>query len=140
MHIRRGKNVTIPEYSFTTHTRTKVGNEIAITPIVLVEGMLLYADDTVCQLLDLRLFVEASNGVRFRRRIARDTQSRGRTVDSVTKQWQQTVEPMFEMYVEPTRAKADLILPWNSANHKILKILASAIKASALAATASFNK
>ncbi|OLB97205.1 MAG: hypothetical protein AUH30_10775 [Candidatus Rokubacteria bacterium 13_1_40CM_68_15] len=108
--LRLGQPIVPPEYCFVTHRRDGWGTPIAPTEIVLIEGILLLHDPEIRDAFDLRIFVDAPDSVRLRRRIARDTSERGRTPDAVIAQCRGTVFPAHTRYVEPTKARADLVL------------------------------
>lgn len=109
--LRAGNAVTVPVYDFSTHTRVPdEGRVVKPAPIVLVEGILLLADEELSSRFDLRIFVEADADERILRRIRRDVDERGRTVSSVIEQYRDTVKPMHDRYVEPSRARADLVV------------------------------
>ena len=109
--LKAGQTVSVPVYDFGTHTRT-VGEERQVLPaaVVLVEGILLLSDPELCERFDLRVFVEADADERILRRIRRDVDERGRTVQSVIDQYRDTVKPMHDLYVEPSRKRADLVV------------------------------
>ncbi len=108
--LRAGQPVTPPRYCFVTHRRLGPGEPVEPREIVLVEGVLLLHDPEVRAVLDLRIYVDAPDGLRVARRIARDTAERGWTPESVIAQCRATVLPAHARYVEPTRAWADLVL------------------------------
>ena len=109
--LSQGKPVDIPTYDFTTHTRTSKTTEISPRPIIIVEGILIFTDESLRDCLDLKIFVDAPADIRLIRRLNRDVFERGRTPDSVTQQYLQTVKPMHDLFVEPSRQHADLIVP-----------------------------
>jgi uridine kinase len=104
----------MPTYDFATHSRTPVTSSIQPKSIIIVEGILIFTDPDLCNEMDLKVFVDADADTRVTRRIARDTVERGRTLDSIIRQYQTTVKPMHEQWVEPSKAKADVII--NSEN------------------------
>lgn len=108
--LRYGHAVEVPRYDFTTHTRCP--ETVAFQPkaIVLVEGILLLALDPIRSLLDLKVFVDAPADIRFIRRLLRDIQERGRTVDSCIQQYYATTRPMHFAWVEPSKAFADVVV------------------------------
>ncbi len=108
--LRRGQPIVPPAYCFVTHRRDGWGTPVAPREIVLIEGILLLHDPEIRALFDLRIFVDAPDGVRLSRRLARDAGERGRTPDSVIAQCRDTVFPAHARYVEPTKAMADLVL------------------------------
>ena len=108
--LAQGHPIAVPRYDFSTHTRTFLQQIISPKPVVLVEGILLFSDDATSQRLDLRIFIDARENVRFDRRLHRDVKERGRTPDSVRMQFASTVSPMHNAYVEPKRSLADRII------------------------------
>jgi uridine kinase len=108
--LRAGRPVTPPIYSFATHCRTGEGERVTPGDVVLVEGILLLWDPAVRAALDLTIYLDAPESVRFERRLARDITERGRTAASVLAQYEATVRDAYTTFVEPTRALADLVL------------------------------
>ncbi len=114
--LKQGSSVKKHVYDFSTHTRTSEYQIIEPRPIVLVDGILIFAVDEICRLFDLRIFVHEEAEVRLERRLRRDMQERGRTHDSVMQQYRQSVKPMHDQFVEPSRSAADILLmPGDSA-------------------------
>lgn len=107
--LRNGRPVEKPRYSFEHHTRTG-GEMLSPAPIVVVEGLLALWWEELRGAFDLKIYLDAPPEVRMGRRIARDIESRGRTAESVRRQYETSVRPMHELYVAPTRAHADLVL------------------------------
>ncbi len=113
-HIRRLKQnlkVEMPLYDFRTHTRSDKIEIIEPKPVVIVEGILIFAEPRVLDLLDVRVFVDTPDDIRFIRRLQRDITERGRTVESVIGQYYRTVRPMHHEFVEPSKRHADVIIP-----------------------------
>lgn len=108
--LRCGRAVEVPCYDFTTHTRRPETLTLQPGSIVLVEGILLLALDPIRSLLDLKVFVDAPADIRFIRRLLRDIQERGRTVDSCVQQYYATTRPMHFAWVEPSKAFADVVV------------------------------
>ena len=109
--LKAGEAVEAPRYDFTRHARLPETCQIEAKPCVVVEGILVLAMEAVREALDLRLYVETDADIRFIRRLRRDVEERGRTVESVVAQWEATVRPMHLRFVEPSKRQADLILP-----------------------------
>lgn len=107
--LRRGETAMIPTYDFAAHARSGA-TPLSPTPILVVEGILLFADDALANAFDKRVFVDAPNDVRLARRVRRDVLERGRSVDGVLEQYLHTVRPMHETWVEPARHGVDLLL------------------------------
>ena len=109
--LKRGETVDVPIYNFTTHTRTDQTLRIESQSVILVEGILIFADETLLTLFDAKIFVDTPDDIRFIRRLQRDLLERGRTVDSVIQQYMTTVRPMHLEFVEPSKRQADVIIP-----------------------------
>lgn len=109
--LKSGKAVDIPVYDFRTHTRSKEVNHAEPKPVIIVEGILIYAHEAVSHQIDVKIFVDTPDDIRFIRRLQRDISERGRTTESVIAQYFATVRPMHSKFVEPSRRRADLILP-----------------------------
>ena len=108
--LSRGETVLVPTYDFTTHSRTHRTLEICPRPVIIVEGILLLVEQILRDVLSLKIFVDTPSDVRLIRRINRDVDERGRTPESVTLQYLETVRPMHATYVEPSREYADLVV------------------------------
>lgn len=109
--LRAGETVDVPIYDFKSHKRAEESRRVAPTPIVLVEGILVFVDARLRERLDMKLFVDTDADIRIFRRIRRDMEHRGRTFDSVREQYYKTVRPMHLEFVEPSKRTADLIIP-----------------------------
>jgi uridine kinase len=115
--LRKRQPVDIPIYDFTTHSRTRKTTRIEAKDVILVDGILIFAEPGLKELFDVKIFVDTPADVRFIRRLQRDIAERGRTVESVITQYQTTVKPMHEEFVEPSKRHADVIIPeggWNT--------------------------
>ncbi|MCF0133482.1 MAG: uridine kinase [Blautia sp.] len=108
--LREGEAVDCPVYDYTQHNRSNQTVHIEPRKIILVEGILLLADPRVRDLIDIKIFVEADADERILRRITRDVKERGRDLDNIVEQYLTTVKPMHYLYVEPTKATADIII------------------------------
>ena len=107
--LKRGETIHCPVYDYAIHNRTDETVEIKPTKVVIVEGILIFASPELCDLMDMKVFVDTDADVRILRRIVRDVKERGRTLDSVVTQYLTTVKPMHALFVEPTRAYADVV-------------------------------
>lgn len=114
--LRRWEPVEIPVYDFTRHRRTTQTKRITPQPVILVEGILVFAEPALLVLFDVKIFVDTPPDIRFIRRLERDIVERGRTVESVIHQYQTTVRPMHEEFVEPSKRFADVIIPEGGLN------------------------
>lgn len=111
LRLKQGLKVEMPMYDFKTHTRSNRIEIIEPKPVVMVEGILIFAEPRVLDLLDVRVFVDTPDDIRFIRRLQRDITERGRTVESVIGQYHRTVRPMHHEFVEPSKRHADVIIP-----------------------------
>ena len=109
--LKRWEPVEIPVYDFTAHARTDRTTAIAPQPVILVEGILVFAEARLRELFDVKIYVDTPPDIRFIRRLQRDMLERGRTLESVIHQYQTTVRPMHEEFVEPSKRFADVIIP-----------------------------
>jgi uridine kinase len=109
--LHAGQSVDRPIYDFVTHARKSETIHVAPLPVIVVEGILVFFDERMLRLMDLKIFMDCDADVRFARRLRRDLHERGRSVDSVIEQYLTTVRPMHLQFVEPTRRYADIILP-----------------------------
>ena len=108
--LRNGESVECPVYDYTVHNRSDKTVRIDPRKIILIEGILLLADPRLRSLLDIKIYVEADEDERILRRILRDVKERGRDIDNIVEQYLTTVKPMHYLYVEPTRATADIVI------------------------------
>ena len=108
--LKAGQAVECPVYSYSDHNRTDETVTIQPTKVVIVEGILIFADKALRDLLDIKIFVETDADVRILRRALRDVEERGRSMQSVVQQYLTTVKPMHEQFVEPSRKFADIVV------------------------------
>lgn len=127
--LRRGEAIYSPVYDYTVHNRSKETQLVRSAPVILVEGILLFQDPRLCELLDIKVFVDTDADVRILRRIVRDVRDRGRSLESVVDQYLTTVKPMHEMYVEPSKRNADIIIPEGGHNLVAMDMLIERINA-----------
>ena len=114
--LRRGFRIDCPVYDFTVHNRSNETTKIVPERVIIVEGILIFENKELRDLMDVKIFVDTDADIRLCRRIKRDVNKRGRSMESVLKQWQQTVKPMHELYVEPSKKHADIIVPEGGKN------------------------
>ena len=126
--LRHGEAIQCPVYDYTVHNRSNETVEIVPKPVIIVEGILIFADEALRDLMDIRIFVDTDADVRLCRRIKRDVNKRGRTLESVLTQYQQTVKPMHEKYVEPSKKFANLIVPEGGKNYVALDMIVDRIR------------
>jgi uridine kinase len=130
-HVRRlkaGEAVELPLYDFRTHTRMNNTRQVEPKPIVIVEGILIFADPRLLEQMDIKVFVDTPDDVRFIRRLRRDLAERGRTVESVIEQYIATVRPMHMQFVEPSKRHADVIIPEGGHNLVSIDLLSGKIR------------
>ena len=126
--LRHGEAVECPVYDYTVHNRSNEVVRIEPKPVIIVEGILIFADEELRDLMDIRIFVDTDADVRLCRRIKRDVNKRGRTLESVLTQYQQTVKPMHERYVEPSKKYANLVVPEGGKNYVALEMIIDRIQ------------
>ena len=108
--LKAGRSIQCPVYSYVDHNRTDETVEVFPTKVIIVEGILILQDPRLCDLFDIKIFVEADADERILRRVTRDIKERGRSLENIMEQYLTTVKPMHYLYVEPTKTVADLIL------------------------------
>jgi uridine kinase len=121
--LRDGRTVAAPIYDFATHTRRRETRPVAPARVILVEGILVFAEPALREQMDIKIFVDTDADIRLMRRIRRDLEERGRTFQSVRDQYHATVRPMHLEYVEPSKRWADLIIPEGGDNRVALDVL-----------------
>ena len=114
--LKNGQSVDSPIYDYKVHNRSDETRHVPATPVVVLEGILVFEDKELLEKLDMKIFVDTDADVRILRRITRDVKQRGRTLDSVVKQYLTTVKPMHEAFVEPSKKHADIIIPEGGKN------------------------
>ena len=126
--LRRGEAIECPVYDFTQHNRSDKTITIVPKKVIIVEGILIFENEDLRSLMDIRIFVDTDADVRLCRRIARDVGERGRTLQSVLDQYQNTVKPMHERYVEPSKKFANLVVPEGGENYVALDMILTRIQ------------
>jgi len=126
--LREGAAVEVPIYDFTRHVRQATTQPIRPRPAIIVEGILVFENAALRELMDVKVFVDADDDTRFIRRLQRDISERGRTMDSVIDQYLTTVKPMHLEFVEPTKRYADIIVPQGGHNDVAIGLLLSLIR------------
>lgn len=126
--LKSGEGVELPIYDFKTHTRLSETRPIEPKPIVIVEGILIFADPRLLEQMDVKVFVDTPDDIRFIRRLHRDIAERGRTVESVIEQYLATVRPMHMQFVEPSKRSADLIIPEGGHNLVSVDLISGKIR------------
>lgn len=123
-----GKSIEKPTYDFSIHNRVDQTSTVYPREIIIVEGILIFEDERLRNLMDIKIFVDTDADVRVIRRIKRDIQDRGRTLDSVIAQYLKTVKPAHDVFIEPTKKYADLIIPEGGYNKVAVDIMVATIK------------
>ncbi|HNS52339.1 MAG TPA: uridine kinase [Anaerolineae bacterium] len=134
--LKQSRAVEVPVYDFTTHTRTVQTLRIEPQPVVLLEGILIFADEALRRLMDVKIYVDTDADIRFIRRLDRDIKERGRTAESVVHQYLSTVRPMHLEFVEPSKRYADVIIPEGGFNEVAMDMIAARIRSLIRAAEA----
>ncbi len=126
--LRNGQAIDCPVYDFTRHNRSDETIHLEPKPVIIVEGILIFENEPLRELMDIRLFVDTDADIRLCRRIKRDVNKRGRTLESVLTQYQATVKPMHEKYVEPSKKYANLVIPEGGKNVVALDMILGRIQ------------
>lgn len=126
--LRDGQAVDMPVYDFTRHARTQVTVHLEPQAVILVDGILIFAEPSLRRLFDVKIFVDTPADIRFIRRLERDIRERGRSVESVIRQYQTTVRPMHEEFVEPSKRHADVIIPEGGLNSVAMDMVVARIE------------
>lgn len=127
--LKRGNSVTCPVYDYTIHDRSDKTVTIHPAKVIIVEGILIFQNKELCRQMDIKIFVDTDADVRILRRITRDVRDRGRSLESVVNQYLTTVKPMHEMFVEPSKRNADIIIPEGGHNIVALDMIVERVKA-----------
>jgi len=130
-HVRKlkaGEAIVLPIYDFKTHTRLNEVRKVEPKPIVIVEGILIFADPRLLEQMDIKVFVDTPDDIRFIRRLRRDLAERGRTVESVIEQYVATVRPMHMQFVESSKRYADVIIPEGGHNLVSIDLISGKIR------------
>ena len=126
--LRNGGSIDCPVYDFSAHNRSDDTIRIDPKPVIIVEGILIFENEELRNLMDIRIFVDTDADIRLCRRIKRDVEKRGRSLDSVLTQYQDTVKPMHERYVEPSKKYANLVVPEGGKNLVALDMIVGRIQ------------
>ncbi len=126
--LKEGKTIYHPVYSFVEHTRLEETIETKPAKVIVVEGILIFENQELCKLMDVKVFVDTDADLRILRRLLRDVKERGRDLDSVINQYISTVKPMHEQFVDPSKKRADIIIPEGGFNSVALSMLLEQVK------------
>ena len=131
LHLKQlvaGKSVKVPAYDFSTHTRRQEINKVSPARVIIVEGILIFVDKSLRELMDVKVYVDTDDDERFIRRMERDVKDRGRIREDVVQQYLDTVKPMHWEFVEPSKRFADLIIPEGGYNTVAIDLIITKIR------------
>ena len=126
--LREGKEVQVPIYDYNSHRRSAQTTAVGGKTIIVLEGILLFVDPKLRDLMDSRIFMETPLDICLIRRMHRDIEERGRSLDSVIKQYESTVRPMFLQFIEPSKKYADIIVPRGGENRIAINMIKAIIR------------
>ncbi|HVR99146.1 MAG TPA: uridine kinase [Thermoanaerobaculia bacterium] len=126
--LKAGHAIEVPIYDFVRHRRTPRTRRVEPRPVVLLEGILIFAEPALRDLLDFKVFVDTDSDIRLIRRLRRDMSERGRTVQDVLRQYLETVRPMHQEFVEPSKRWADVIIPEGGENRVALEMVVARVE------------
>ena len=127
-NLKNGEIIQRPSYSFIEHLREQKTYDVVPKKVIIVEGILIFENKTLRDMMDIKIFVDADADIRFIRRLLRDVEERGRTLPSVVEQYCNTVKPMHEQFVEPSKKYADIIVPEGGHNKVALNMIVEKIR------------
>ena len=126
--LKEGRSVEVPVYDFTVHNRSDRTVTVNPARVLVVEGILIFSDPALCDQMDIKIYVDTDADVRILRRILRDVEQRGRSLESVVNQYLSTVKPMHDQFVEPSKRRADIIIPEGGNNTVALEMVMERIR------------
>jgi len=126
--LKAGHSIECPVYDYTVHNRSKNTLTIAPAKVIIVEGILIFENKELCDLMDIRIFVDTDSDLRIIRRIQRDVMERARSLESVINQYMETVKPMHEQFVEPSKKNANIIVPEGGYNKVAMQMIQNHIR------------
>jgi len=126
--LREGRQIKRPVYSFVTHARQEETIEVNPAKVIIIEGILLFENPALREVMDIKVYVDTDSDIRLSRRIKRDVNERGRSLNSVLEQYVNIVKPMHEQFVEPNRKHADVIIPEGGYNQVVLSMITDRLK------------
>ena len=129
LKLLNGEAVSHPVYDYKLHTRSQEAKTVKPGPLIILEGILVFANAQLRELMDYRVFIDTPPDICFIRRLKRDTEERGRTVDSVIRQYIETVRPMYLQFIEPSRQYADIMISGEEENREAVEALITKINA-----------
>jgi uridine kinase len=131
--LRQGAPVDVPMYDFKTHRRLPERRRVEPTPVIIVEGILVFVEEPLRSLMDVKIFVDTDSDIRLMRRIRRDMEQRGRSFQAIRDQYYKTVRPMHIQFVEPSKRWADIIIPEGGDNLVALDFIIARVRSAAFA-------
>lgn len=126
--LKKGEVIQRPNYSFVEHIREEKTVEVVPKKVIIVDGILIFENKELRNMMDIKIFVDTDADIRFIRRLTRDVRDRGRTIESVIEQYKTTVKPMHEEFVEPSKKHADIIVPEGGYNRVALNMIIEKIR------------
>lgn len=126
--LKSGQSIEMPVYDYTLYNRSNQVLVVHPAPVLILEGIMIFSEDSLCNLMDIKVFVDTDADVRILRRILRDVKERGRSLDSVISQYLNTVKPMHDQFVEPSKRRADVIIPDGGYNMVALEMLIQRVR------------
>lgn len=123
-----GESIEKPVYDFTTHTRKDETETVEPRPVIIIEGILVLAESILEERMDIKIYVDAADDIRLMRRIRRDINERGRSIEGILRQYERTVRPMHLEFVEPSKREADIIIPRGGHNRVAIQMVMSRIQ------------
>ena len=126
--LKEGHSIEMPVYDYSQHNRSDQVIVVHPAPVLILEGIMIFAETSLCDLMDIKVFVDTDADVRILRRILRDVKERGRSLDSVISQYLLPVKPMHDQFVEPSKRRADVIIPDGGYNKVALEMLVQRIR------------
>lgn len=126
--LKEGKTIECPTYDYTIHNRSKSTLTITPSKVIIVEGILIFENKELCNQMDIRIFVDTDADLRIIRRIRRDVMERARSLDSVINQYMETVKPMHEQFVEPSKKNASIIVPEGGHNLVAMEMIMNQVR------------
>lgn len=126
--LKAGRSIEMPVYDYSVHNRSDQTTLVLPNPVIILEGILIFAEPALVDLMDFRIFVDTDADERILRRIMRDVNERGRSLESVIRQYRDTVKPMHDQFVEPSKRKANIIIPEGGKNEAAMQFIVDFIK------------
>lgn len=126
--LKAGRPVEMPVYDYSVHNRSDQTTTVLPNPVIILEGIMIFAEPELVKRMDFKIFVDTDADERILRRIIRDVNHRGRSLDSVIDQYRTTVKPMHDQFVEPSKRKADIIIPEGGRNEAAMQVIVELIR------------